>query len=138
MFEQIAILIFAAGIMVAPPAAASSPPKQVNEVVDYLETYRAGAQAGVPEDEYNLGASYRWGVGLRQNMDLAVQWIRKAAEHGYPLAERTIGEMYENGEGVTASREEAMKWYRLAARHGDPDGKKDLVALETKMRPVNP
>jgi len=139
--KRITIVVLVAGVVVIPLAAASNPPKQVNEVADYLETYRAGAQAGVPEDEYNLGASYRWGVGIEQNMTLAVQWIRKAADQGYPLAERMIGEMCEKGEGVPLSREEAMKWYRLAARHGDPDGKKDLAALkaimEAKMRPVS-
>jgi TPR repeat protein len=132
------ILALAVSSVIIRPADASEPPKEANEVADYLETYRAGAQAGVPEDEYNLGGSYRWGVGMERNLTLAIQWIRKAAEQGYPPAERTIGEMYEKGEGLTVNLDEAMGWYRSAARHGDSDGQKDLAALEVKMRMVTP
>jgi len=122
------------GIAVGAPESHNN----ANDVVDYLETYRAGAQAGVREDQYNLGASYRWGVGIERNLILAVLWIRKSADQKYPLAERTIGEMYEKGEGLSASREEAMRWYRRAAEHGDADAQKDLTALEAKIHPVPP
>ena len=117
---------------------ASEPPKEANEVADYLATYRAGAQAGVREDQYNLGASYRWGVGVERNLILAAQWILKSAEQKYPLAERTIGEMYERGEGLSASNEEAMRWYKRAVRHGDPVAPNDVAALEAKIRPAIP
>ena len=130
------LLALAAGAVIGGPALSSDPPKSANETAEYLETYREGAQAGDPEDQYNLGASYRWGVGLEKNITLAAQWIRKAAEQGYPQAERTIGEMYEKGEGLPASREEAMRWYRRAAQHGDSIAQSDLAALDAKIHPV--
>lgn len=130
------ILAFAAGTVIGRPILASDPPKNANEVADYLETYREGAQAGNAEDQYNLGASYRWGVGLEKNLILAAQWIRKAAEQGYPHAQRTIGEMYEKGEGFPASREEAVRWYRRAANQGDSAAQEDLAALEAKIYSV--
>src|SRR5690242_18987141 len=102
---RITALAFAAGAVMVRPGATAGPPKDANEVADYVDTYRAGAQAGRAEDQYNLGASYRWGVGVEKNLDLATQWIRKAADQGYPLAERTIREMYEKGEGLSTSRE---------------------------------
>ena len=130
------ILALGTGAIIGRPVPAAEAQKNANEVADYLETYRAGAQARVPEDEYNLGASYRWGLGLEQNLSLAAQWIRKAAEQGYPIAERTIGEMYEKGEGLTASDEEAKRWYKHGAQHGDTIAQKDLAALEAKIHPV--
>jgi TPR repeat protein len=130
------ILVLVAGAVLGRLAPASDPPKKANEVADFLETYREGAQAGNAEDQYNLGASYRWGVGLEKNLTLAAQWIRKAAEQGYPHAERTLGEMFEKGEGLAASREEAKRWYRRAAKHGDPAAQNDLAALDAKTPPV--
>jgi TPR repeat protein len=130
------ILTLAAGVVLGRPVGAAEPQKSPDEVADYLETYRADAQAGVREDQYNLGASYRWGVGVERNLTLAEQWIRKAAEQGYPIAERTLGEMYERGEGLAVSREDAMLWYRRAARHGDVIAPKDLAALDAKLHPV--
>ena len=132
------LLAFAAGAVIGRPVLASDPQKNANEVADYLDTYREGAQAGNAEDQYNLGASYRWGVGLEKNLILAVQWIRKAAEQGYPQAERTLGEMCEKGEGLPASREEAMHWYRRAANHGDSTAQNELAALDAKIHPVTP
>ena len=135
---SVLILTFAAGAVIVQTGVVSGAPKEANDVADYLETYRAGAQAGIAEDQYNLGASYRWGVGMEKNLPLAVQWIRKAADQGYPLAERMIGEMYEKGEGLSVGREEAMRWYRRAANHGDPEAQKDLAALEAKIHPITP
>ena len=130
------ILAAAAGAVVGRRLTASEPPKNANEVADYLATYRDGAQAGIPEEEYNLGASYRWGVGMERNLILAAQWIRKAAEQGYPIAERTIGEMYEKGEGLPVNQGEAMRWYRRAAQQGDAAAQKDLAAVDAKIHPV--
>jgi hypothetical protein len=130
------ILAVAAGVVLGRPGTATGPSKNANEVADFFETYRAGAQAGNAEDQYNLGASYRWGVGVDVNPVLAAQWIRKAADQGYALAERTIGEMTEKGEGLPANRDEAVRWFRRAVRHGDPVAKKDLAALNAKLYPV--
>jgi uncharacterized protein len=129
------ILALAAGLVIGRSAAAAEPAKSANELGDYLQTYREGAEAGIAQYQYNLGASYRWGIETEKNLPLAVEWIRKAAVQGYPLAERTLGEMYEKGEGLTASRDDAMHWYKLAAQHGDTIAQDDLAALETKIRP---
>lgn len=108
-----------------------------NELNEYVDTYRQRAEAGIPEDEYNLGASYRWGIDVPKDESLAVLWITKAAEKGYPLAERTLGDMYLNGEGVTQSDAAAMAWYKKAARQGDPLAAEGVAALEAKIHPVH-
>jgi TPR repeat protein len=133
---RVTILGFAVGALLGPSIAESEPQKSADEVADYLETYRADAQVGLPEEQYDLGASYRWGVGIEKNLILAVRWIHQAAEQGYPIAERTIGEMYEKGEGLPANPEEALHWYRRAAQHGDSIAQKDLEALDAKIHPL--
>src|SRR5438309_768230 len=60
---------------------------QTKELSDYITAYQEGAEQGDPESEYNLGAAYRWGVGLPQDKLLAEQWIRKAAEKGTARAQ---------------------------------------------------
>jgi len=110
--------------------------KKANELGEYLESYRAGAEAGDPQDQYNLGASYRWGIGVSQNQGLAIQWIRKSAENGYPLAQRTLAGIYEKGEGVPRSDADAALWYRRAARQGDSHAQESLAALEARTHPA--
>ena len=112
--------------------------KKSDEVMDFLDTYRAGAEAGKAEYQYDLGASYRWGIGAERNITLAVQWIRKAAEQSYPLAERVLADMYRNGEGLTASDEQALWWYMRAARHGDPEARKAVAILKDKVHLAKP
>jgi TPR repeat protein len=107
---------------------------KTDHVTDYLETYRAGAAAGVAADEYNLGASYRWGIGLPQNVALAAQWIRKAADQKYPIAERTMGEMCEAGEGVPVNNLDALEWYKRAAKHDDPLAQEAYSTLKAKLQ----
>jgi len=116
-------------------ARGTEPIRGADEVKDFLETYRAGAADGVAEDQYNLGASYRWGVGIPRNASLAAQWIRKAADQGYPLAERILGEMYEKGEGLPVSNVDALLWYKRAALTGDPLAQQAFNALKVKIQP---
>jgi hypothetical protein len=87
----------------------------------------------MPLAQYNLGAAYRWGVGVPRDLTEAVRWIRLAADNGYAPAERTLGNLYEKGEGVPASEEEAITWYKRAARQGDTFAQKDLDTLKGKI-----
>ncbi len=129
---KICLNLFLALFLTIPVYAAAS----ANELSEYLETYREGANAGNPRDEYNLGASYRWGVEAPRDLALAVKWIRKAAEQKYSLAERALGEMYAKGEGVAQSNTEALVWFKRAAQHGDPSAAEAAAALDGKLRPV--
>jgi TPR repeat protein len=122
-------------LLVSAPMICSGESKdKADHVADFFETYKSGAAAGVASDQYNLGASYRWGIGVPRDTALAAQWIRKSAEKGYPIAERTLGEMLEAGEGIPINNDEALQWYKRAAKLGDPLAQKDYDTLKIKIQ----
>jgi len=123
--------------MAADPSvpASTSTTAEFNELSDYALSYKDAAQAGNAEAQYNLGAAFRWGVGVTQDLDQAVHWIRQSAEKGYAPAELALGSFFEKGEGVAADDEEALRWYKKAAAQGDVEAQKALAALKAKKLP---
>ena len=84
--------------------------------------YRRVAQFLVPlaakgdmRAQYNLGASYQSGLGVKTDLPVAAAWYRKAANQGYPSAEINLGEMYRTGQGVAKDPAEARLWLGKAA-----------------------
>ena len=103
---------------------------QTKELADYIKSYKEAAEHGDAVSQYNLGAAYRWGVGVPLDKAKAVEWIRKSAEQGYAVAQRMLGHMYEIGEGLPQSSDDAIPWYKKAARQGDAESKKRLRYLQ--------
>ena len=80
--------------------------------------YRQMALAGDPIAQYNLGQAYKLGRGVPIDLNVALDWYRKAAEHTPPLAEAqdAYGLMlFQSGK-----RPEAMPYIQRSADHGDP------------------
>jgi TPR repeat protein len=73
------------------------------------------AMDGNPDAQFLMGKKYLKGVGVKKNMELAIQWFQQAAAQGYPPAYFQLGYMYETGEGLPQSYADAMTWYELAA-----------------------
>ncbi len=117
------------------PAASTETTASFKEITDYTLSYREAAEAGNAQAQYNLGAAYRWGVGVEQNLEQAVIWIRRSAEKGFAPAQRTLGSLYEKGEGVPQSNTEALRWYKKAAAQGDALAQDALPALKAKLSP---
>jgi TPR repeat protein/ubiquitin-protein ligase len=69
--------------------------------------------------QFNLGARFERGNGVKRDPSEAVRWYLKAAEQGYALAQHNLGNCYEKGIGVGPDAEEAVKWYGKAASQGD-------------------
>lgn len=57
--------------------------------------YRAAAEKGDAEAQYNLGNCYFKGEEVSKNMKEAVKWLRKAAEQGHQYAKETLTEIGE-------------------------------------------
>jgi hypothetical protein len=137
----LAVLVCTAVLAVdAPPIPSTGTVLNTNtatfkELTDYGLSYRNGAEGGDAQSEYNLGAAYRWGVGVEHNLIKAVQWIQKSASQGYPPAERVLSEMYAKGEGVPQSNVEAFRWCRQAALQKDPLAEEALAGLRAKLTP---
>jgi len=64
---------------------------------DAVKWYRLSAEQGNPIGQMLLGAMYRDGEGVPQNIKTAIMWIRKAADQGYPSAMAEIGWCYRQG-----------------------------------------
>ena len=94
-----------------------------------LQAWRSAADQDDALAEYNLGALYAHGRGVKKDPAEAAKWYRKAAEQGNPLAQYYLGGLYEKGEGVNLDRTEAAKWYRKAAAHDLPQAQEALDRL---------
>ena len=91
----------------------------------FLE-YKAKAEQGDAEAQFNLGFCYDDGRGVRKDYGEAVKWYRKAAEQNFAPAQFNLGYCYDNGEGVAKDYVEAVKWYRQAAEQGHAEAQYNL------------
>lgn len=62
----------------------------------------------------NLGYLFEYGLGVRQNFDIALEWYRKADERGSAEAAHNIGIMYVGGKGVPKSWSRAIPYFLKA------------------------
>jgi len=95
-------------------ATRAAAPKGVAVPGRFLE-YKAGAEQGDAEAQFNLGFCYDDGRGVEKDYSHAVKWYRKAAEQNYVPAQFNLAYCYANGQGVRKDKVEAAKWYRKAA-----------------------
>jgi TPR repeat protein len=79
---------------------------------------RKAAEQGDAEAQNNLGSSYYFGQGVKQNYLQALYWYSKAAESGSAIAQNSLGAMYHDGHGVPQDEEQATVWFRKAAEQG--------------------
>jgi len=91
-----------------------------------FEIFKALAEQGSVDGQYNLGLMYGMGDGVSQDYAEAVKWYKKAAEQGDALAQYNLGVNYNKGQGVPQDYAEAVKWYRKAAEQGNVDGQYNL------------
>ncbi len=87
------------------------------------------AEAGDPAYQSLVGSAYSEGMGVPQNYQEAVRWMRRAAEQGYAVAQFNLGSMYSRGEGTLQDYREAVRWYRKATTQGDVDAMTNLGAI---------
>ncbi|HGG7877081.1 TPA: tetratricopeptide repeat protein [Neisseria meningitidis] len=92
-----------------------------DDVSDFRENLQAAAQ-GSAAAQYNLGAMYAEGQGVRQDYVEAVRWFRKAADQGLAQAQFNLGAMYYKGHGVRQDRALAQEWLGKACQNGNQDG----------------
>lgn len=108
---------------------------QAYEQGDYeaaFSGWKALAQRGNAEAQYNLALLYRDGEGVAVDYDKAMTWYRKSAEQGYANAQSNIGAMYYKGIGVPQDYGKALEWYRKAAAQGLAVAQKNIGAMYYK------
>ena len=84
-----------------------------------LKEFRAGAENGEADCQFNLALMYEQGIGVTKNEKEAVVWYRKSAEQGLSNAQFNLGVLYENGRGCAVDFGQANQWYRKASVQGD-------------------
>jgi TPR repeat protein len=84
-----------------------------------LEWIRRAAAQGYAPAEFQMGQSYDFGFGVKQDDRAALDWYRKAAEHGSAAGQRLVADFYRKGRTVSADAREAVRWYRRGADGDD-------------------
>lgn len=103
-----------------------------------FKEFKAAADQGNANAEYDLGLMYQKGQGVPKNYAEAAEWYRKAAEQGNAVAQDNLGFMYANGLGIPMDNAEAMKWWSKASDQGDANAQNNLriMLLSNMARPL--
>jgi TPR repeat protein len=88
--------------------------------------YKARAERGEAEAQFQLGLCYRKGQGVAQDDREAVTWFRKAAGQDHAQAQFFLGFCYSRGQGVQTNAVEVVKWWRQAAGRHHPQAQYNL------------
>ncbi len=84
------------------------------------------AAAGNVLAAYNLGVSYRDGMGTPVNGKLAIEWFERASLAGDDVAAFNLAVILDEGKLVPEDNAKAAKLYRLAAGRGNVDAMVNL------------
>ena len=91
-----------------------------------IAEFKAKAENGDAEAQYELGLGYMMGQGVSKNPKEAVKWFRKSAEQGCAAGQSALGTAFDHGDGVPQDHVEAVKWFRKAAEQGYAKGEFNL------------
>ncbi len=94
-----------------------------------LASLTTAAESGNSDAQFDLGISYSFGKGVKQNFELALGWFTKCADQGNARAQYFLGAMYSNGHGTTVDINQAHNWYVKSAGQGDADALFDLGVM---------
>ena len=101
-----------------------------------FESFRALAEQGDADAQYNLGLMDKKGVGVPQDDLEAARLWRQAAEQGHAEAQCNLGVMYDEGRGVLEDAKEAVRWFRQAAEQGLAEAQFNLGLMYAQGRGV--
>lgn len=81
-----------------------------------VKEWNGDAKRGDADAQYNLGYAYRTGKGVKADMNVALDWYRKAAAQGHLRAADSVGHIlhYQGKIG------EALPYLQASSERGDP------------------
>jgi uncharacterized protein len=94
-----AVLLWTVPVLFGDTAAGMRAFRKKDYPAAYRE-WRAAADQGQAEAQYNLGILYLKGLGVARDPDEAFRWFRLAADQGQADAQFQVGLMLEDGVGV--------------------------------------
>ena len=95
-----------------------------------LEAYESGdyetaltilkplAEQGNAEAQYNLVILYYEGIGVTQDAEKAIKWVRRAADQDHPVALMAMSFFSLHNTNQAQGRQEMVQWLRRAAEQG--------------------
>ncbi len=100
-----------------------------SELPEEIAVLIKSAEAGNPEDQFNLGQKYRLGQGVIKNDRNAFYWYKKSADKENVRGLNALGVMYQNGFGVEKNFDEAKILYQKAIEQGYPPAMSNMGSL---------
>jgi len=83
-----------------------------------LEHFKAAAEKGNAEAQFNLGAMHIGGMGVKKAYDKALHFFTLSAHQGHTLALYNLGQMHLNGLGTPRSCSVAVQCLKAVAERG--------------------
>ncbi|WP_411291979.1 SPOR domain-containing protein [Sphingorhabdus sp.] len=74
------------------------------------------AMAGDPDAQFNIGEAYKLGRGVKTNLNVALDWYRKAAAQGHLQAADSVGHLLHYQQKIA----EALPYLRASSDRGEP------------------
>ena len=78
------------------------------------------ARIGLPESQYEVGLMYANGVGVEQDLEQALIWLRQSAERGFAAAQYLLATRCASGTAAELDGHQAFRWFTKAAEQGHP------------------
>ncbi len=116
---KMALAALALALSTAPAAADVKAGVDAWSEGDYTKAvaeWREPAKKGDADAQYNLGYAYRTGKGVRTDMNLALEWYRKAAAQGHLRAADSVGHILH----YQGKIDEAVPFLQASSDRGDP------------------
>lgn len=120
--KLLAVPVLFAGILSGPALAGFEEgiaAYEANNLPLAFKEFRASAEEGYVDSQFNLGLMYEHGIGVGRDEKEAIVWYRKAAAQGSSNAQYNLAVLYENGRGSPVDFAQANQWYRKASAQGD-------------------
>ena len=83
-----------------------------------LDYFKMAADKGHAEAQFNLGAMYIGGTGVKKAYDKALHHFTLSAHQGHTLALYNLGQMHLNGLGVAKSCAVGVQFLKAVAERG--------------------
>ena len=96
-----------------------------------LDALRMAAEQGEAEAQYVLGYRYATGIGVRQDTDEAVLWLRRAADQGHRQADEFLGRLFP-AEVPSAPQDANDAETPPRTRVASVEGPRDIVVVEAQ------
>jgi len=94
-----------------------------------IEEWRPLAEQGDDVAQFNMGAVYDQGQGVKRDPIEALRWYKLSAAQGNTHAQTNMGLMYAEGQGIPQDYSEAFRWTLLAAEKGDAQAQLNLCLM---------